>query len=378
MQYLTAGESHGRGLVGILEGMPAGVPIDADYTAREMARRMSGYGRGGRMKIETDAVEFWSGVRGGVTLGSPIALVIPNRDYANWQQIMGAFEADTQARTLTAVRPGHADHAGCVKYGFSDARNVLERASARQTAVRVAIGSVCKQLLEAVGVTVASYVTEIAGISTDYRADSAVGLNALSDASPVRCPDLAAAKAMMQKIDDCKAAGDTAGGCVRVMASGMPIGVGSHVEYYRKLDYVLSGHLMSLQAVKAVEIGMGARLSSVTGLHAHDCMYPDDKGGIMRKTNRAGGIEGGMTNGENIVLSCTVKPIPTLMAGLETVDIRSGAATRSAPERSDVCAVPAAGVVAENIVAYVLADALLKTFGGDTLQELRERVEKRR
>lgn len=377
MQYLTAGESHGRGLVGILEGLPAGVPLNAEYTAREMARRMSGYGRGGRMKIETDEVEFWSGVRGGVSLGSPIALVIPNRDYRNWEKVMGAFEADITQKQLTAVRPGHADYAGCIKYDTRDARNILERASARQTAVRVAIGSICKQFLSELGIAIGSYVTEIAGIKTDFVPDCAAGLNALADASPVRCPDEAATRAMIERIDECKKNGDTAGGKVTVVVSGMPVGVGSHVEYYRKLDYLLSGHLASLQAVKSVSIGLGEDAAHRLGSQVHDCMYPDGMGGIVRKTNRAGGIEGGMTNGEDVIVSCTVKPIPTLMAGLDTVDIVTGEAVRSAPERSDVCAVPAAGVVAEAIVAYVLADAIVATFGGDTLDEVRERVEVR-
>lgn len=374
MKYLTAGESHGKGLVGILEGLPAGLRLDAAYTANECARRMSGYGRGGRMRIETDTVEFWSGVRGGMTLGSPVALVIPNRDYENWEAVMGAFEADTSKRTLTALRPGHADYAGCRKYGFTDARNVLERASARQTAMRVAIGSLCKQFLNELGITIGSHVSMLGGIRSNVRAESAVGLNERADASPVRCLDAAAEKKMIERIDYCRENGDTAGGEIVVIASGLPAGYGSHVEYYRKLDYLLCGQLASLQAVKSVGIGLGASAGNRLGSETQDEMFPEG-GGVSRPTNHAGGIEGGISNGEDIVVACTVKPIPTLMRGLRTVDLVSGLPVRSAPERSDVCAVPAAGVVAENIAAYVLAEVILLTLGGDTMEEVRGRFE---
>lgn len=375
MKYLTAGESHGKGLVAILEGIPAGLTVRKEDISREMQRRMSGYGRGGRMKIETDEVEIYAGLRGGVTLGSPIAFVLNNRDYVNWQPYTDPFDGDRTARRLTAIRPGHADYAGCVKYHTDDARNILERASARQTAMRVAVGAVCKRYLAELGVTVASHVTEIAGVTSAYEPKTAEEL-AAADADPVRCMDKAASARMQAQIDACKATGDTAGGKIQVVVSGLPAGFGSHVEYYRKLDYRLSGHLASLQAVKSVEIGLGSGCAAQKGSDVHDRMYVQD-GRIVRRTNRAGGIEGGISNGENILITCTVKPIPTLMAGLDTVDLETMQAVRSHPERSDVCAVPAAGVVAEAIVAYVLADVISETLGGDYMDEVKERFKKK-
>lgn len=375
MKYLTAGESHGKGLMAILEGVPAGLAVSREDIARDMARRMSGYGRGGRMKIETDEVEIYAGLRGGITLGSPIGFVLPNRDYKNWESVMDAFTGDRTAKNLTAIRPGHADYAGCVKYDTTDARNILERASARQTAMRVAVGAVCKRYLAELGIAVGSHVVEIGGIESGYVAQSAAELAAADD-NPVRCMDGAAAERMIEYIDACRKNGDTAGGKVQVVVSGLPAGFGSHVEYYRKLDYRLTGHLASVQAVKAVEIGLGTACAHLSGRHVHDEMFWEN-GRIVRHTNRAGGIEGGISNGEPIVITCTVKPIPTLMAGLKTVDIRTLQPMTAHPERSDVCAAPAAGVVAEAVTAFVLADIVSETLGGDTMDEVRARMKEK-
>lgn len=372
MRYLTAGESHGRGLVAILEGMPAHLQLNIEQLNRELFRRMQGYGRGGRMQIESDRMQIYAGVRGGETLGSPIAFVIENRDYAAWETIMGAEAADTSLKRLTAVRPGHADLAGCIKYAFDDARNILERASARETAARVGVGALCKQLLSAVGIEIGSHVTEIAGVKSDAHPTSAAGLNERADASPVRA--LSGENEMQARIDACRKAGDTAGGEIEILVSGMPVGIGSHVQADRKLDGRLAGALMSIQAVKSVAVGLGGAYASVSGSGAHDAMQVGKQGEIVRTSNRAGGIEGGISNGETIVLRAVVKPIPTLMQGLPTVDIATGRNTVAAPERSDVCAVPAAGVVAEAVAAFVLADALLEVTGGDTMAEVAERV----
>lgn len=348
MRLLTAGESHGKALVGILEGLPAGAVIDVAGVNAELAARQQGYGRGGRMKIETDRIEILSGMIGGKTIASPLAYLIPNKDYANWETVMSPTEGNVDARALTAVRPGHADLSGIVKYGFgANARPVLERASARETATRVAAGAICKQVLAAVGVTVTGRVRHICGKATEEEQHAAV--------------------------DAARKAGDTLGGEAEITVKGMPVGVGSYVQADRKLDAALAGQLMGIQSVKAVEIGLGKALGSLKGSEAHDEIFPDG-----RKTNRAGGIEGGMTNGEDVVLGVTFKPIPTLMKGLNTVDVKTGEATRAASERSDCCAVEAATVVAENVTAFVVLNALLETFGGDTLDELKERMDARR
>lgn len=377
MRYLTAGESHGKGLTAILDGFPAGVAIDPEALGRELGRRQLGYGRGGRMKIENDAMEILSGLMGGVTLGSPISFFIRNRDFDKWREFTDPINGKPNIKKLTAVRPGHADYVGSVKYGFSDARPVLERASARETAARVGVGAFCKQLLAKAGVIIGSHVTEICGERSDVQPLSADGLNLLADKNPVRCIDSAAAARMIARIDECIKEGDTAGGTVQVIVSGFPAGVGSYTQYDKKLDGILAGHLMSVQAVKSVEFGMGREVASLKGSAVHDRIFPAAHG-VMRKSNNAGGIEGGMSNGENIVISVAVKPIPTLMQGLKTVDISTGAATVASPERSDYCAVPAAGVVAENVAAYVLADELLKVTGGDDFAAFTEGVKRLR
>lgn len=347
MKLVTAGESHGKCLVGIIEGLPSGIIISKEKIDEQLRRRQGGYGRGGRMKIETDAAELLSGVRGGITIGSPLSLSIENKDYENWAEVMDAERGDLTHKKLTAVRPGHADLAGIKKYGFTDARNVLERASARETAVRVAAGAVCRQALDMLGITVESTVDSVCGET---------------EAEKIR-----------QAIDGAKAAGDTLGGQATVTIKGMPVGVGSYVHYDRKLDARLAMHMMSIQSVKAVGFGLGTGYASIKGSEAHDEIFADG-----RKTNRAGGIEGGMSNGEDIVIRVTFKPIPTLMKGLATVDIESGKPVRAASERSDVCAAEAAAVVAENVAAYAALDELLTTFGGDTMSELAARVRERK
>ena len=377
MQYLTAGESHGPALMAILEGVPAGLQLSREDIDRETARRMTGYGRGGRMKIETDRVQICAGLRGGVTIGSPIGFYLENRDYAHWTRVMDPFDGDVTAKALSAVRPGHADYAGCVKYGLTDARNILERASARQTAMRVAVGAVCKRYLAELGIRVGSHVIAVGGEYAAEETFSAQQLIDRADADPVRCMDAAASVRMRAAIDRAKEAGDTVGGKFRLVISGVPAGFGAHTEYFRKLDYRLGGQLMSLQSVKSVEIGLGAACADRPGSGVHDAMYLDD-GRVGRRTNNAGGIEGGISNGEDIVITCAVKPIPTLMAGLDTVDLSTMKEARSQPERSDVCAVPAAAVVGEAIAAYVLADVVSETLGGDYMDEVRERFSRKK
>lgn len=374
MKFLTAGESHGKGLVAILDGLPSNLQIDINKIQHQLKRRQMGYGRGGRMKIEGDKLEIFSGVRGSLTLGSPISFVIFNSDFKNWEKIMGAENADLTARTLTKVRPGHADLAGCIKYAHTDARNILERASARETAARVGVGAFCRQLLELVGITIGSHVTKIAGVKSCFEPESAVGLNEFVDGDKCRCGDKNASELMVKSIDECIASGDTAGGEVEVVISGMPVGVGSCMQYDRKLDYILTGLLGGIQAVKSVSIGAGERVGEQFGSKIHDKIYLDENKKVIRKTNSAGGIEGGISNGENIIIRLSVKPIPTLMKGLDSIDIREKVGALSQPERSDYCAVPAAGVVAEAVAAYAICDALLACTGGDTAAEVKDRV----
>lgn len=373
MRYLTAGESHGKGLIGIIEGMPAGLKVDTEFINAELKRRMRGYGRGDRMKIEDDEADIWSGVRGGITLGSPIAFIIPNRDYEKWMVSMHITKAG-EGREVTAVRPGHADYAGCVKYGFSDARNVLERASARETAARTTAGAFAKLLLRELGITVSSYVTGILDVVSTVLPEDSATINEIADLSPVRCLDKNAEKEMMKRIDECKAAGDTAGGTARIVVSGLQAGFGSHVHYDRKLTYRLAAHLQSLQSVKGVSFGLGFESAKRAGSQVHDEMHFAD-GKVFRSSNNAGGLEGGISNGEDILINVAFKPIPTLMKGMSTFDIRSGEDAVTAPERSDVCAVPAASVVAENIAAFAIAEEILFTLGGDTMDEVIERYE---
>jgi len=369
-RFTTAGESHGRGLVGILEGIPAGLPLSAADVDVGLKRRMGGYGRGARMKIESDRIEWLSGVRAGETLGSPIAMLIWNRDWEHWQDVM-APEADAtpdplgRRRQVTRPRPGHADLAGSLKYDRTDARDILERASARETVARVACGAVCKKLLHEFSIEIGSYVAELGGVTAKNISLLPSPLNEASDGSPVRCLDPEAEREMMARIDAAKAAGDTLGGIVEVVALGVPVGLGSHVSWDTKLDGRLAQALMSIPAVKGVELGLGFEAARRKGSEVHDEIMP----GFARATNRAGGTEGGMTTGEPLLARVAMKPISTLMSPLKTVDLKTGGPAQAQSERSDVTAVPAMGVIAEAMIAIVLTQALLEKFGGDALSE---------
>jgi chorismate synthase len=373
-RFTTAGESHGRGLVGVLEGIPAGLPVSAAQVNAELKRRMAGYGRGARMKIEADEIEWLSGVRAGETLGSPIAMLIWNRDWEHWRDVM-APEADPagepRRRQVTRPRPGHADLAGALKYDREDARDILERASARETAARVACGAVCKLLLAQFDTEIGSHVVELGGVVAPVPSPLPRPLNAAADESPVRCLDAEAERAMIARIDAAKAAGDTVGGVVEVVALGAPPGLGSHVSWDRKLDGRLAQAVMSIPAVKGVELGLGFEAARRKGSEVHDEILP----GFARATNRAGGTEGGMTTGEPLVLRAAMKPISTLMSPLKTVDLATGALAQAQSERSDVTAVPAMGVIAEAMVALVLAQAMVEKFGGDALSEMKRNFE---
>jgi chorismate synthase len=373
-RFTTAGESHGRGLVAILEGIPAGLAVPAERINAELKRRMGGYGRGARMKIEADQIEWLAGVRAGETLGSPIAMLVWNRDWEHWQDVM-APEADApgteRRRQVTRPRPGHADLAGSLKYDRQDARDILERASARETVARVACGAVCKLLLEQFGVEIGSHVVELGGVTARLLSPLPAPLNPASDASPVRCLDPEAEREIVARIDAAKAAGDTLGGVVEVLALGVPVGLGSHVSWDRKLDGRLAQALMSIPAVKGVALGLGFEAARRKGSEVHDEILP----GLARATNRAGGTEGGMTTGEPLVARVAMKPISTLMAPLRTVDLKTGSSAQAQSERSDVTAVPAMGVIAEAMMALVLAQALLEKFGGDALRETKRNFE---
>jgi chorismate synthase len=366
LRYLTAGESHGPALVAILEGLPAGIPVSLKAIADELARRRHGYGRGPRMKIEKDRVELVSGVRGGKTLGSPVAVVIHNSEWDKWSHVM-PVEGEPGGRPLTRPRPGHADLPGMLKYGFEDARNVLERASARETAARVALATVAKSLLAQARIEVISHVVSIGGaaIPESYRLPQPDDLEAI-DASPVRCFDRSTSEEMVREIDAAAEAGDSLGGVVEVIAYGVPPGLGSHVHWDRKIDGRLAQALMAVPAIKGVEMGDGLALAGRKGSEAHDEIEPD----LTRATNRAGGTEGGMTIGGVLRVRAAMKPLSTLKRRLRSVDVSTGVATDAFQERTDVCAVPAAAVVCEAVVALVLADALLDKFGGDSLEDL--------
>ena len=365
LRYLTAGESHGPALVAILEGLPAGVPISLKAVSDELARRRHGYGRGPRMKFEKDRLELLSGVRSGRTLGSPLSFVIHNSEWDKWSRIM-PLEGEASGRALTRPRPGHADLPGMLKYGFSDARNVLERASARETAARVAIGAVAKALLSQIGISVISHVVSIGAATTDDSAPrpEPSDLEAI-DASPVRCFDPGASERMIEEIEAAGAMGDSLGGVVEVIAHGVPTGLGSHVHWDRKLDGRLAGALMAVPAIKGVELGDGFDLARRRGSQAHDEINTD----LSRMSDRAGGTEGGISMGGKLRMRVAMKPLSTLKKRLRTVDLGSGEAAEAFQERTDVCAVPAAGVVCEAVVALVLADAALESFGGDTLDD---------
>jgi chorismate synthase len=384
LRFTTAGESHGAALVSILEGMPAGVPLLAADVDAELARRQQGYGRGRRMQIERDAAEILSGVRAGETLGSPIAMLIRNRDWANWQEIMdpaprssdaGPEGKTRRARAVTRPRPGHADLAGVLKYDRDDARDILERASARETTARVAAGAVCRRLLREFGISVGSHLVQLGDIAAVRPEPMPTAINAAADASPLRTLDPDAEPRMVARIDAVRREGNTLGGVCEVVCDGLPVGLGSHVSWDRKLDGRLGAAILSIPAVKGVEIGLGFEAARRTGAEVHDEieMAPGRTrtGHVRRRSNRAGGLEGGMTTGEPLVVRVAMKPISTLMRPLGTIDTATLAPAAAVAERSDVTAVPAMGVIAEAMVAFVAAQAFLEKFGGDSLGELR-------
>ncbi|WP_062215571.1 chorismate synthase [Streptomyces sp. NBRC 109706] len=381
LRWLTAGESHGPALVATLEGLPAGVPITTDLVADALARRRLGYGRGARMKFERDEVTFIGGVRHGLTLGSPVAIMVGNTEWPKWEKVMAADPVDPaelaelgRNAPLTRPRPGHADLAGMQKYGVNDARPILERASARETAARVALGTVARSYLrETAGIEIVSHVVELGAAQAPQgllpRPEDVTAL----DADPVRCLDADASAAMVAEIDQAHKDGDTLGGVVEVLAYGVPVGLGSHVHWDRRLDARLAAALMGIQAIKGVELGDGFGLARVPGSLAHDEIVatPD---GIRRSSGRSGGTEGGLSTGEALRVRAAMKPIATVPRALATVDVATGEATRAHHQRSDVCAVPAAGIVAEAMVALVLADAVAEKFGGDNVVETRRNV----
>ncbi len=371
LRMLTAGESHGPALTAIVEGMPAGVPITQAAIDRQLARRQVGFGRGGRMQLETDTARVLSGVRFGLTLGSPIALLIENRDWANWTDRMRQFAPpDAPTPPITTPRPGHADLPGMIKYGTDDLRNILERASARETAARVAAGAVARCLLDALDIRIFSHVLAIGAVEAQPELTDLAALEAAAEASDVRCADPEAAERMREAIRAAGRDGDSLGGVVQIIATGLPVGLGSHVHWDRRLDGILAGALMSIPAIKGVEIGLGFAAARRRGSAVHDPIAPAAEG-IVRASNHAGGLEGGITNGEPLVMQIAMKPIPTLTRPLPSVDLATGQPVAAHAERSDVCAVPAAGVVAEAMTAFVLSSSILAAFSGDSLAQLR-------
>jgi chorismate synthase len=385
LRLTTAGESHGPGLTCILEGMPAGLRLDPDAINRDLARRQLGHGRGGRMKIERDQVEVTAGVRHGRTLGGPIALQVANRDYANWEERMNPWPVETAIAEVHLPRPGHADLVGTQKYGLTDVRNILERASARETAARVAGGAVAKAFLRELGVQVFSHVIQITSVQAPRRQDLTAQDFDDVDESPVRCLDAEATKRMVAEIDRLRKANESLGGVFEVIAFGLVPGLGSHVSWEERLDGRLGQAILSIQAIKAVSIGDGAEVAGVPGSQAHDEIFYDDENGYYRETNRAGGLEGGMTTGAPLVVRASMKPLPTLTKPLRSVDIATHEPAEALRERTDSCTVPAAGVVGEAMVAFVLADAYRRKFGGDhiddvgaTLRAYEERIAWRR
>jgi len=377
LRWLTAGESHGPCLIGILEGIPAGLPLDPEAIDRELARRQAGHGRGGRMRIEHDRVQVLAGVRHGRTTGAPVALRIENRDWENWEEVMAPFGAPPKGYwPVTVPRPGHADLPGALKYGHRDLRDVIERASARETAMRVALGAVTKVLLAQLGIRIASHVVRIHEVEAPLDV-LALGLTAeeitaQADRSSVRCLDPEAEREMMARIDAALARGDSVGGVFEVLATGVPPGLGSYVHWDRRLDGRIAQGLMSIPGIKGVEFGLGFSAAERWGSEVQDEIAWDEERGFYRPTNRAGGLEGGVTNGEPILVRAAMKPIPTLSRPLRSVDLKTHEPAPAHRERADVCAVPAASIVGEAMLALVLADAVLERFGGDSLAALKE------
>ncbi|MGH7262361.1 MAG: chorismate synthase [Candidatus Rokuibacteriota bacterium] len=372
-RFLTAGESHGEALVAVIDGVPAGLPLAEDDINRDLARRQRGYGRGGRMKIERDRVHIISGVRWGATLGSPLTLTIPNLDWENWKATMSVAppEPGTAAKQVTRPRPGHADLAGAMKYAHKDIRNVLERSSARETTARVAVAGVAKKLLSEFGIEILSHVTEIGGVRVGELDLPWSEIRRGAEESEVRCADPEATDRMIAAIDDAKAKGDTLGGVFEVVALGCPVGLGSYVQWDRRLDGRLAQAFCSIQAIKGAELGLGFETARRPGSQVHDEILYDANQGFKRTTNNAGGLEGGVTNGQPVVVRAAMKPLSTLRTPLRSVDMATKEAVEAVVERSDVCAVPAAGIVGEAMMAIILAQAFLEKFGGDSLEEIR-------
>jgi chorismate synthase len=375
LRLTTAGESHGPGLTCIVEGLPAGLALDRTDLDRDLARRQLGHGRGGRMKIERDRVDVTGGVRHGRTLGGPIALQVANRDFANWEERMNPWPVDGETPEVHLPRPGHADLVGTQKYGLTDVRDILERASARETAARVAGGAVAKAFLRTLGVDVFSHVLQITGVFAPRRDDLTPDDFAEVDGSPVRCLDAEAGRAMVAEINRLRKANESLGGVFEVRAFGLVPGLGSHVSWQERLDGLLGQAILSIQAVKAVAIGDGLEVAGLPGSQAHDEIFYDDERGFYRRTNRSGGVEGGMTNGDPLVVRGAMKPLPTLTKPLRSVDIATHEPAEALRERTDSCTVPAAGVVGEAMVAFVLADAYRRKFGGDHIDDVMQAVD---
>ncbi len=379
LRYLTAGESHGKALIGILEGVPAGLKVTVDDIDKELHRRQQGYGRGGRMKIENDHAEIISGIRDTLSMGGPISLLIKNADWENWKEKMAVEEIVSETDMVTVPRPGHADLAGHYKFGHKDLRNVIERSSARETAMRVGLGSIAKLLLSQCGITIGSHVISInaARLSSPNDGLSPLEINELADSSRVRCIDEESSEKMVEAIKLAVKNKDTVGGIFEVVAAGVPPGLGSYTHWDRKLDGKIAKAVMSIPAIKGVEIGPAFDNAALFGSEVHDEILPADGGDYIRPSNRAGGLEGGVTNGMPLVIHAAMKPISTLRQPLKSVDLSTGKEVDSRYERSDVCAVPAAAVIGETMLALVLADAILEKFGGDSMEELLTRVPKK-
>lgn len=378
MRYLTAGESHGPELTAIIEGLPAGMPLLKEDIDKELKRRQQGYGRGGRMKIEKDQARITAGIRHGLTMGSPVSLAVENKDWKHWETVMSIEQIDEKKvgmRRVSKPRPGHADLVGGMKYGHRDLRNVLERSSARETTVRVAVGAIAKKLLHELGIEVAGHVLEIGGVRAELgKSYTTAEIKELSENSPVRCLDKEVEQQMMTKIDEAKKAGDTIGGVVEVVVGGVPAGLGSYVQWDKKLDAKIARAIVSINAFKGAEFGVGFEAARRPGSQVMDAIEWDEKTGYTRTTNNLGGFEGGMTNGMPIVVRGVMKPIPTLYKPLPSVDIDSKETFKADIERSDSCAVPAASVVAEAVVAWEVAEALLDKFDGDSFKRLKEEL----
>lgn len=367
LRFLTAGESHGRSLIAIVDGLPSGMKVEVESINHDLSRRQLGFGRSQRMKIEHDQVEVLSGVISGHTTGAPVALRIKNYDWDNWRDRWASGDLER----LTIPRPGHADYAGMVKYRLNDARPILERASARETAARVAVGSLAKQLLSEFGITIGSYVTAIGDVEANIPNIPYEELWAMAESSEVRCPSVESTEKMKASIEKARQSGDTLGGIFVTTAINIPAGLGSHTQWDRKLDARLASAVMSIQGVKGVEIGQAFENSRLPGTQVHDDLYPNGKGGIIRRTNRAGGLEGGMTNGAEVIVRAAMKPIPTTAKPHDSVDMDTGKAATAQYQRSDICAVPRAAVVGESMVAWALAEAILEKYGGDSVLEMK-------